>query len=301
MKVAVVVPAFNEGKIIQRTLRALRGQVPRFAEAGLELNLWLVDDGSTDDTAQQAQEGGVDRVITHRRNQGLGAAVRSGFKAARQAGMDILIKFDADLQHDPDDLLPLLQPILRGEADVVYGNRFPRITYRMPLVRKAGNIVFTGLMRWLTGWPLEDGQPGLLAVNRAYLQCFYLPGDYNYTQQVLMDAYRKGMSFAHVPVAFHPRTTGKSFISFRYPFKVLPQIFMVLIAVRPLKVFAPIGLLFFLLGATLFTVEFFQWLLGDAPKPVNHVNLVLGLTLFGLQTLFFGVLAHLIVEFKNRE
>ncbi|MBF0370643.1 MAG: glycosyltransferase family 2 protein [Magnetococcales bacterium] len=301
LKVIVVVPAFNEGEIIGETIASLRQLSEEFAEEGYRFAVYVVDDGSTDNTREQAEAAGADRVVRHRHNMGLGAAVRSGLQAARKDKADIVIKFDADFQHDPKDIPVLVRTLVEDELDVVYGARFDRIEYRMPPVRRLGNLVFTTLMRWLTGWPLRDSQPGIFAISRNYLEVFYLPGDYNYTQQILMDSYRKGMRFAHVPVTFRQRSTGRSFVSLRYPFKVLPQIFMVLVAVRPMKVFAPIGMTFLLTGAGLLFWELGQWFMGDYPKPVQHVNLVMGLILFGIQTLFFGVLAHLIVEFKGKE
>ena len=148
---------------------------------------------------------------------------------------DIAVKFDADLQHNPNDIPAMIEPILNDRADIVYGNRFHKISYKMPFVRKIGNKIFTGLMRWLTGWPLHDSQPGILAVNLSYLEVFNLPGDYNYTQQILLDAYLKGLRFEHVSVQFQKRETGKSFISMKYPFKVFPQILMVIIGIKPFK------------------------------------------------------------------
>ncbi|MEG3640537.1 glycosyltransferase family 2 protein [Magnetococcus sp. PR-3] len=300
MKVIVIVPAYNEEEMIARTVTALKAQVPVYEAADMTLQIYVVDDGSTDKTRQEAEQAGADRVVRHRVNQGLGAAVRSGITAAHGDKADITVKFDADLQHDPADIMTLIQPIIEDTSDVVYGNRFERISYKMPFVRRIGNKVFTGLMRWLTKWPLKDSQPGIFAVSRVYTRQFYLPGDYNYTQQILVDAYRKGMRFEHVSVAFRKRVTGKSFISLRYPFKVLPQIFLVLVSVRPLKIFAPIGLGCFALGTLIACFEMGQWLFGLYPKPVQHVNLVLALSMFGLQTLFFGILAHLIVDFKGR-
>jgi len=128
------------------------------------------------------------------------------------------------------------------------------------------------------------------------LSDFYLPGDYNYTQQILLDGYHRGMRFAHVPVAFRKRRTGRSFISFKYPLKVLPQIVRVIVGIKPLHVFGPIGLTFLLTGTVVFLVDLAAWMRGINAKPVLHVNAVLGLSLFGLQTLFFGLLADLIVK-----
>ena len=221
--------------------------------------------------------------------------MRSGFSAARRDGADIVVKFDADLQHDPNDIVPLVQPILNDEADVVYGNRLERIEYKMPVIRKAGNRLFTRLMALLTNWPLKDSQPGIFAINRDYLNVFNLPGDYNYTQQILLDAYHQGMRFAHVPVTFRRRTTGASFVSLRYPFKVLPQLLLVIISIKPMKIFLPLGMLFLLIATGVFGVELVLWFMGETAKPVMHVNAVLGLAFFGLQTLFFGLLAQLII------
>lgn len=299
-KLIVIVPAYNEEERITKTVTALLRIRQKLATAGFTLLVYVVDDGSNDETRRLAHEAGADRVLSHKVNQGLGAAVRTGMAATRADGADIVVKFDADLQHDPEDILALIQPILDDEADVVYGNRFERIEYKMPLVRRIGNIVFTGLMRWLTKWPVRDSQPGIFAVNQAYLDLFHLPGDYNYTQQILLDAYHKGMRFTHVPVTFHERITGKSFVSIRYPFKVLPQIVIALAGLKPMRIFAPIGLFFLLVGGLVFSWELTLWFMGRTVKPVMHVNAVLGLLIFGIQTLFFGILAELIVQFHRK-
>jgi glycosyltransferase involved in cell wall biosynthesis len=292
----IIIPALNEAERVGEVVAAVSTARPSLEEMGCTVSICLVDDGSRDDTAERARQAGVDRVIGHSVNQGLGAAVRTGLAAARADGAEIVVKLDADLQHDPADIAAMVRPLVDGTADVVYGNRFQRLEYRMPLVRRLGNAVFTALLRWLTRWPVRDGQPGIFAVNRAYLDGFFLPGDYNYTQQILVDAYHRGLRFAHVPVTFRRRTTGASFISYRYPFKVLPQIVLVLAGVKPMKVFAPIGVAFLVVALAVFGWELGLWLTDRAAKPVENVNLVLGTGLFGLQTLFFGILAELIVR-----
>lgn len=295
-KIVVIIPAWNEAGRIAETVSVLRKSLGSIE--GSECSIFVIDDGSSDSTRGIAEAAGAERVLSHKSNRGLGAAVRTGLTAARNAGADICIKFDADLQHDPADIPALIQPIIEDAADIVYGNRFARIEYKMPFIRSIGNRVFRQLMRWLTHWPLKDSQPGIFAVARSYLDIFSLPGDYNYTQQILLDAYLKGLRFEHVDVAFRSRKTGKSFISLKYPFKVLPQILMVLIAVRPLRVFVPVGLFFLAIATGVFCVEVAQWFWGPEgayDKPVRSANLVLGTGLFGLQTLFFGCLAELIV------
>ena len=291
----VMIPAYNEVDNIEQVIRGVLTLRGRLMERGLKLMVISINDGSEDETAQVAHAAGADLVITHRVNLGLGAAVRSGLAAAAEEGADIFLKIDADLQHNPEDILSVISPIVAGDADLVYGERFSKIAYKMPWVRRAGNIAFRGLMRWLTKWPIQDSQPGIFAVSGAYLEIYDIPGNYNYTQQILLDAYLKGMRFAQVSVDFEERRAGKSFISLLYPFKVLPQIVLVIAMTKPMKIFGTCGLLFLLLGGAVFVVQLGQWLLGVAEKPVANVNLVLGASLFGLQMLFFGILAKLVV------
>jgi hypothetical protein len=291
----VMVPAYNEAENIGQVMRGIASLRPRLMECGLKLEVVVIDDGSADGTAQAAESAGADRVITHRQNLGLGAAVRSGLNAAAAEEADVFLKIDADLQHNPEDILAVIAPIVAGDADLVYGERFSKISYKMPVIRRVGNIAFRGLMRWLTKWPIQDSQPGIFAVSGAYLEIYDIPGDYNYTQQILLDAYLKGMRFAHVSVDFDQRRAGKSFVSLLYPFKVLPQIVLVIAMTKPMKIFGTCGVLFLLLGTAVFVVQLGQWMLGAAEKPVTNVNLVLGACLFGLQMLFFGILAKLVV------
>jgi glycosyltransferase involved in cell wall biosynthesis len=291
-KVAVIIPAYNEAATLDRTIKQLRAAA---ADAQGAFCIIVVDDGSEDETGQIARDAGADRVVRHVVNLGLGAAVRTGLRAARQSGADVVVKIDADGQHEPADIARLIRPILDDEADLVYGNRFAGIEYRMPIVRRLGNRMFTWLMRRLTGWPLRDSQPGIFATSAGFLDGFRLPGNYNYTQQILLDAYHRGLRFSHVPVTFRERTSGRSFVSYRYPFKVGKQILLLLVSLNPLKVFVPIGLIFIGIGTVILGLDFVEFLRSGQGKPVQRPFGVLGFGLFGLQTVFFGLLGHLVV------
>lgn len=291
----VAVPALNEEESIEATIIGIASNREALEKRGIDLRIFVVNDGSLDNTAKLAEQAGADRIINHARRRGLGAAVRSGLDAAVDSDADIVVKFDADLQHDPHDIPHIIQPILDDQADLVYGERFSRISYRMPLVRRWGNWVFREILRRLTGWDIQDSQPGILAASRHYIEQFDLPGDYNYTQQILLDAFLKGMRFAQVSVSFNPRRTGQSFVSMSYPFRVLWQIVLVIAITRPMKIFGFSGATFLLLSITIFLFQIGSWLLGNASRPVENVNLVLGAGLFGLQLLLFGILAQMIV------
>lgn len=294
-RLAVVIPAYNEAEMIANVVKELRKKQTDLKKLGYLLRIIVVNDGSKDATQSEAENAGADLVIRHRVNRGLGAAIRTALQTAFDDGADIAVKFDADLQHDPDDIPAIIAPICEDEADIVYGKRFNRIEYRMPFIRRMGNRVFTALMRMLTGWPLEDSQPGIFAVSRDYLRVSNLPGDYNYTQQVLLDAYYNGFRFKHVDVRFKKRETGKSFVSLSYPVKVGHQIVLMLISFKPMKIFGFLGGILLFAGAGVAGYEVSNWLRQISHKPVIHVNAVTVLLMSGFQLFFFGLLAELIV------
>lgn len=228
---AVIVPALDEsrtvGEVVERTRVALS------ALESFSVAIIVVDDGSSDTTGRDARAAGADLVLTNPATLGLGAAVRKGLDTARGLGAEIIVKVDADLQHSPEDIPALVAPIAAGEADLVFGDRFERIDYRMPFVRRLGNRVFSGLMRWLTGWPVRDSQPGIFAGSRRYLDGFRIPDDYNYTQQVLIDGYQRSLRFMTVPVSFRERMSGASFVSLRYLWRVPWAIAKMVVSVGP--------------------------------------------------------------------
>ena len=296
-RLVVIIPAFNEAGTMVSTIERLRGADA--LNGDVATTIIVIDDGSSDGTGQLAREAGADRVIRNPTNLGLGAAVRTGLRAAREADADVVVKIDADGQHEPADITRLIRPILDDEADLVYGDRFAGIEYRMPIVRRLGNRVFTWLMRRLTRWPLRDSQPGIFAASALYLDGFRLPGDYNYTQQILLDAYHRGMRFTHVPVTFRERTSGRSFVSYRYPFKVGKQIFLLLVTLTPLKVFVPVGLAFMAVGLLILGMDVVEFLQTGRGSVIRRPFGVLGFGIFGLQTAFFGLLGHLVIS--NRQ
>ncbi len=146
-RVGVFIPCHNEGAIITETIRTLRAYLnsDQFHHDGVII---VVDDGSRDDTYAKAVAAGADVIYRHETNRGLGAATRAGMEIAHYIGCDAFAKFDADLQHDVNDIAASVRPLLDNEADVVYASRFAgKIHYKMPLIRAVGNRVFTQLMR----------------------------------------------------------------------------------------------------------------------------------------------------------
>jgi glycosyltransferase involved in cell wall biosynthesis len=216
---AVVVPARDE----EATVGELLDRVARVRVPGHELRAIVVDDGSTDRTAEVAGERGVS-VVRHAENRGLGAAVRTGLRAAVEAGASAVAYLDADLEYYPEDIPRLVEPILGARADYVLGSRFLGGVRGMRLHRRLGNHVFTAMLRLLTGHSISDGQTGMRAFSREAASRAEIIHDYNYAQVLTLDLARKGFRIGEVPIRYRVREHGVSFISWRYPVKVLPAI-----------------------------------------------------------------------------
>ena len=218
-RIAVVVPAKDEGS----TIGAVLDGISEVSVPGHDLYPIVVDDGSTDATAAIARRRGAE-VVVHPENRGLGAAVRTGLRAAVASGSVAVAYLDADLEYAPGDIPKLLEPVLSGRADYVLGSRFRGGVRGMRLYRRVGNYAFTALLVLLTGENITDGQTGMRAFSREAADRAEIVHDYNYAQVLTLDLLRKGFRFEEVPIRYSVREHGESFIRWSYPAKVLPAI-----------------------------------------------------------------------------
>lgn len=194
MRVAVVVPAFNEERAIGSVVRQL---VPRCD--------WciVVDDASRDDTMRVAGEAGA-RVLRHVVNRGAGAATLSGITDALRLGADIIVTFDADGQHDVQDLEALTAPLREGRADIVLGSRFLGRAIGMPPLRRLllrGGVLFT---RVLSGLWISDVTTGLRAFSRQAASELTITLDrFAHASEILDQIRTRGWRVVEVPVTIH--------------------------------------------------------------------------------------------------
>jgi len=200
----VVIPAFNESAALPSTIGDLRARHP-------ELDVVVVDDGSQDDTVEVARSLGVE-VLPLPFNLGIGGALRCGFRYAVREGYDQALQFDADGQHDPEEIDALLAPLAAG-ADLVVGCRFAGTNeYSVGRSCRAAMAVLRTLTRWLTGRRFADTSSGFRAFSRPMLERFAAdyPLEYMDSVEALVQAVREGYDVREVPTAMRPRSAGQA-------------------------------------------------------------------------------------------
>jgi len=231
---SVVIPAFDEEAGIEAVVRGLAAHGFR--------EVLVVDDGSTDATASRAEAAGA-RVVRHPYNKGNGAAVKTGI---RQAHGDYVLLLDADGQHDPADVVRLLEPA--GRYDMVIGARSARDQTR---VRALGNAVFNALASWLSGRPIPDLTSGFRVARRERLLEILplLPNGFSYPTTSCLAFLKAGLNVAFVPIQARARVGTSKIRPLRDGVRFLLIILKIVTLYSPLKVFFPIAAGAFLLGA----------------------------------------------------
>ena len=274
---SVVIPAFNESGGIGRTIEGLKDR--GFAE------IMVVDDGSSDDTADRARAAGA-RVVRHPYNKGNGAAVKTGI---REAGSPVILLMDADTQHDPAEALRLIGPI--GDYDMVIG---ARSLSDQSFVRAMGNAIFRGLASWLTGREIPDLTSGYRAAKReALLEVLHLlPNGFSYPTTSCLSLMKSGRSVLFVPITAHARVGTSKIRPLRDGMRFILIIFKIVTLYAPLRVFAPIAGLSFTTG-----LAYGIW------NVLVHDKIPMGAALLiqlGVVVFLFGLISEQIASMQDR-
>jgi hypothetical protein len=205
--VLVIVPAFNEESAIGNVLRALRRRAP-------EYDLLVVNDGSTDKTADVVRRVHGVELIALPYNMGIGNAMQTGYRYACEQGYDIVVQCDADGQHPVDEIQKLVRAVASGRADLVVGSRYVADTgYRPTIWRRLGKSLLSRLVDSVVGGGITDTTSGFRAMNRAAFETFahVYPDDYP-EAEALVILHKHGLRAIETPVEMSPRQAGKSSI-----------------------------------------------------------------------------------------
>lgn len=237
MNISIVLPAKNEGLSVGKIVEKIRNHLN-------SAEIIVIDDGSDDDTAKIAEEAGA-RVISHPYSKGNGAAIKTG---ARSATGEIIVFMDADGQHDPSDIPRLLNAMAQGH-DMVVGAR--QKGSQASVGRGLANQLYNRLATWMTGHGVEDLTSGFRAVRadkfREFL--YLLPNGFSYPTTSTMAFFRAGYSVAYIPIHAAKRI-GVSHIRLLHDgARFLLIIFKIGTLFSPLKIFAPVALIMFMLAS----------------------------------------------------
>jgi len=237
MTLSIILPAKNEASAIGTTVAGIRQRYP-------DAEVIVVNDGSTDSTAEVAEAAGA-RVVHHPYSKGNGAAIKTG---ARAASGEIIVFMDADGQHDPADIPRLLVLIEQGH-DMVVGAR--QKGSQASMGRGLANGLYNRLASWMTGHRVEDLTSGFRAVRaKKFREFLYLlPNGFSYPTTSTMAFFRAGYSVAYVPIHAAKRIGNSHIRLLRDGSRFLLIIFKIGTLYSPLKIFAPVALIMFMLAS----------------------------------------------------
>jgi glycosyltransferase involved in cell wall biosynthesis len=293
MKLIIYMPALNEEEGIGSVIRDL----PKNIEGIDSIKVLVVDDGSTDRTAQIAQESGA-AVVSHGINKGVGSAFQSAVKYALANNADILVSIDADRQFNSKQIPDIIQPILKDKADMVTGNRFSEgMPENMPKSKYWGNKQMSRLISVISGQRFKDVSCGFRAYNREALLKLNLFGAFTYTQETILDMVYKGLRVVEFPVDIKYFKGRKSRVAgsiFNYAFRTSRIILKTLRDYKPMLFFGGIGGVLIAIGSffALFLAVYY-WFARVFTPYKSFGFIALGFITFGLILVVIGLLADM--------
>jgi len=290
-KLIIQIPCLNEAQTLPATLADLPRAIP-----GIDaIEVLVIDDGSRDGTADVARACGVDHVVRMRRNKGLAAAFVAGMDACLKAGADYIVNTDADNQYAGYEIPRLLEPLLRGEADICIGDRniaeLQTMSWRKRQLQRLGSWV----VRQVSNTSVPDTTSGFRAYTRDAALRMHIVSEFSYTLESIIQAGKRRMAIAHVPVTTNPRTRESRLFDsvFGYVKRSAATIVRIYAMYEPLKVFSYIGLAVFGVGLALalrFVYLYLTTFTGGG-RYIQSLIFAAVLMIVGFQVLLIGLVA----------
>lgn len=290
IEVLVCIPTYNA----ESTIGQVVSKCKKYADVVLVIN-----DGSSDNSERIAKDAGAE-VITHKKNRGYGGAIKTGLKEGLKRRAKITITFDADLQHDAEDIPKIIEPIISARSDIVIGSRFLESTDNVKPYRKFGIKFITKMVSSFSGNNIYDAESGLRAYSLDALKQIVPTLEtegMGMSAEILLKAAVNKLKIIEVPrKEMYPEGVATSSKNpLRHGFSVVFTILKLIVETKPLKAFGIPAVLFFIAAAisTAYVVDFYN----------NFSRLPLGLTVFTMLLVsigFFFILAAIIVYVLSR-
>ena len=292
MKLIVQIPCYNEAQ----TLPLVLGSIPRAISGLTEIETLVIDDGSTDGTAEVAAAAGATHVVRHIGNKGLAEAFRTGLDACLRLGADIIVNTDGDNQYPAAEIPRLIAPILAGEADMVIGDRQPATVAHFSPLKRLLQALGSWAVRLTSGTDVPDAPSGFRAYSREAALRLNVISQYSYTVETVIQAGKKRLAIACVPVTVNQplrpsRLMGNTWTYLKHSAATIVRVYAMY---EPLKVFFYIGLGLLAVGLAGVGRFLYFYFIGGAAGHVQSLVLSAALLIVGFQVLLIGLLADLI-------
>ena len=293
MKLIIQIPCLNE----EQTLPATVADLPRQIEGIDEIELLVIDDGSTDRTVAVSRVCGVEHIVRLTNNKGLAAGFQAGLDACLKLGADVVVNTDADNQYSGADVAKLVAPILAGEADMVVGDRQVSQIEHFSDSKKGLQRLGSWVVRRLSGTEITDTTSGFRAYNREAALQLSVVDNYTYTLESLIQAGKMLVAVDQVTVATNPKTRESRLFDSTgaYVRRNGPAILRIYARYEPLRAFATAGLLVALLALIAWMPFLIDWIFNGHSN--GHIqSLILGAVLFiaAVQLFALGVIGDLL-------
>ena len=293
MKLIIQIPCLNEEATLPATLKDL----PRKIEGIDEIEVLVIDDGSTDRTSEVARAHNADHVVRLTSNQGLAKAFMVGLDTALALGADIIVNTDADNQYCSSNIPDLVQPILAGSADFVIGTRNFAAREDFSPLKKFLQRLGSRVVSRFSQIQIPDATSGFRALSRAAALQLNVFSQFTYTLESIIQAGKKNIALAHVPIQSSPSTRKSRLFSSNWDYcrRSAGTIIKIYIMYEPLRTFFSIGAIVF--GAGMLLALRFLYFFFTIPGPTGHVqSLVVSavLLLFGFLIFTLGIISDLI-------
>jgi glycosyltransferase involved in cell wall biosynthesis len=293
MKVVIQIPCFNEAD----TLPGVLADLPRSIPGATSIETLVIDDGSSDGTAEVALAHGATRVVSHRGNRGLANTFLTGLETALEMGADVIVNTDGDHQYPGESIPALVAPVIAGDADLVIGDRQtktdPKVTAKKRMFYELGNFV----VRSATGVSVHDAPSGFRAMSRDFALGVYLTNPFSYTIETIFAAAENRQPIREIPIRSNavtrPSRLFRGLVQYmRRSASIIVQGYSMH---NPLRAFGWFSLPFLVVGVGL-GMRFLYYYVLD-PNYSGHIQSLIAASIsivVGVQVLIFGLLGSLV-------
>lgn len=295
MKLIVMIPAYNEEKSIEAVIK----EIPKSINRIEEIKIFVIDDGSTDQTKKVALAAGADKVISNKKNLGLARTFQKGLLTALKDGADIIVNTDADGQYNPKEINQLVEPIINKKADIVIGDRQVKKLEFMKWGNKYGNVLGSWVLRKLTKSDVNDASSGFRAFSREAALRINVLFNHTYTHETIIQAVFNNLTIANIPIEFRARLTGPSRLIHNI-FKHIKTSGLIIIRTillyKPLKTLIYLGLIMIIPGIIIGLRFIYYFIVEGGAGKIQSLILAAIFILIGFFIIILGFLGDLIAN-----